>query len=555
MDADSDPDSDPTRPDPPLTPERIKLLMDRGQGGDAQGVGALCEAWLGRLPVEHHLERFWLRSVQFFCAQAADTGLDQEVIVEDMVEAAERSGRPTALAAALACRAILAATRGRHAQANPDLARAVVLLSGTAASTVQGLPDRHLRRVAHNTLALAFNRQGFHDDAAGWLRTLRQLIRSDGDSARFGTSIVTFNEAWIHVASAIERDLGEFRTPEQARTSYRTAARLFVQAEEEAALEPGTSPVIGPGGALAEVAALLAGNPPGADEQVATAADTLVRPDHRALQDLALAHHHAILGDTARAEELLDRAAGVLPPDHSFRSIAARIQWERIRLAALRSPDTEETAYSGMVELLLAERRSEYRTRRAAYEERLQQEQDRVVLVAERAAAELDPLTGLLSRRNLDGRLTTALSVVDESRSAVLVFIDLDEFKRVNDRRSHLVGDLTLRLLGDALRQLLHGPDFAARYGGDEFVLVLFDRSAEDIRDELTTLQRQFLHDTAAHPDIGMPVTFTAGALLFDRTATPHDLLHRADLAMIAGKRAGPGLITIVRDGARTDRR
>lgn len=534
--------------DLPLSAGEIKRLLDAGQAGDAVRVVEYCEARLARLRPDEHLERFWLRYTEFFCSQGAGTGLDQGVVVEDLVATAERWESVPARATALACRAMLAATRGRYAEANPDLGRAVVLLSDVDGPSADEWPGRHLWRMGCNTLAIALNRQGFYDQAAHWLHVTRTFIHDHGVSAEFGMSVITFNEAWIHLAAAIERDLGELGAPEGARASYLEAAQLFRQSEVEATHEPGRSPVIGPGRTLAAVAATLADDATTVGDLVELT-DEPLRPDHRALKALALAHRHAALGEVGRATELLDGALASLPADHSYRSIAARIQWEKIRIAGATSTDAQASALHGMVDILLGERRAEYRTRRAAFEERLQQELDRAALIAERAAAELDPLTGLLSRRTLEARLSSALSCLGEGHSAFLVFIDLDEFKLVNDRRSHLAGDLTLRHLGETLRSRLRGADFAARYGGDEFILVLFDRLLVDIRAELTLLQQEFVEITATHPDIGTPVTFTAGALPLDPTATPHELLHRADLAMIAGKRAGRGHITTFLEG------
>lgn len=531
--------------DPYLSVERIKRLMDAGQAGDHDRVIELCESKLDQLLPQEHSERFWLRYIEFFCAQGAETGLDQTRIVEDMTIAADRSELVTARVTARACRAILASTRGRYAQANPDLCTAVVLLSDAQALVSRSWPDQHPWRVACNTLALAFNRQGFHDRAAHWLGVLRQLIR-EHDSL-FGTAIVTFNEAWIHLATALDRDLGEVHTPERARASYRMAARLFEEAELEAGQEAGPTPVAGPGRALAAVASILGGDEPTPDEVEDVGAEPgLLRPDHRALQSLALARVHTVQGDDAGADLLLDQALSSLPPDHSFRSIATRIQWEKVRIAAAATTaDKHASAYRGMVQILIGDRRSEQRTRRAAYEELLQQERDRSVMLAERAAAELDPVTGLLARRHLEERLSVAMTRLGNGRMAYLIFVDLDNFKLVNDLRSHAAGDLSLQYLGDTLRRHLQEGDFAARYGGDEFVVVMFGRTAEQVTAELTRINQELVSITSTHPDIRTPVTLTAGAIPLEQSASPRELLHRADLAMIAGKRAGRNRITV----------
>jgi len=91
-----------------------------------------------------------------------------------------------------------------------------------------------------------------------------------------------------------------------------------------------------------------------------------------------------------------------------------------------------------------------------------------------------DSLTGLLNRREMERRLQTALqsAVIDRSSLAV-VMIDLDDFKQINDRFGHNAGDDFLRHVASAMRRALRAGDLIARYGGDEF-LVLLERTSEE---------------------------------------------------------------------------
>jgi diguanylate cyclase (GGDEF)-like protein/PAS domain S-box-containing protein len=91
-----------------------------------------------------------------------------------------------------------------------------------------------------------------------------------------------------------------------------------------------------------------------------------------------------------------------------------------------------------------------------------------------------DSLTGLLNRREMERRLQTALenAVIDRSTFAV-VMIDLDDFKAVNDRFGHGAGDDFLRHIGTSLREAVRAGDLIARFGGDEF-LVLLERTSEE---------------------------------------------------------------------------
>lgn len=85
-----------------------------------------------------------------------------------------------------------------------------------------------------------------------------------------------------------------------------------------------------------------------------------------------------------------------------------------------------------------------------------------------------DPLTGLPNRLSLAEALETAVKAADATGSAVLVgLLDLDDFKAVNDTWGHAAGDEVLRTVAERLRRLVREEDYIARFGGDEFVLVL----------------------------------------------------------------------------------
>src|SRR4029434_3818363 len=90
-----------------------------------------------------------------------------------------------------------------------------------------------------------------------------------------------------------------------------------------------------------------------------------------------------------------------------------------------------------------------------------------------------DPLTGLANRRAIEPIVQGALAELRiGGRPCALALLDIDQFKTINDRHTHVVGDGVLRSLGEVLRAALRGVDFAARIGGDE-IMILFSGTTE----------------------------------------------------------------------------
>ncbi|WP_369056443.1 diguanylate cyclase [Kineococcus terrestris] len=154
---------------------------------------------------------------------------------------------------------------------------------------------------------------------------------------------------------------------------------------------------------------------------------------------------------------------------------------------------------------------------------------------AARASRELrtDPLTGLGNRRELQ-RLRERAAAPAAGDAAAVLFVDVDDFKAVNDTFSHAVGDAVLRRLADVVRGACRGADVPLRYGGDEFVVVLADPAGAGpaARRVLEAVRRLAWDEVAP----GLRVRVSVGS------ATRGDLaaaLAAADAAMLAAKRSG----------------
>ena len=149
----------------------------------------------------------------------------------------------------------------------------------------------------------------------------------------------------------------------------------------------------------------------------------------------------------------------------------------------------------------------------------------------ERAAAvreltDRDPLTGVLTRGAFESR---ARQRAEKRNSAVLVLLDLDHFKDINDTRGHAAGDHVLASTGALLRRSLRQTDIVARYGGEEFALLL-----EDVTVPTTVaLCERLLADLSA----AVEVTFSAGVAPLDGSF--EEAFRHADAALYEAKRRG----------------
>lgn len=154
-------------------------------------------------------------------------------------------------------------------------------------------------------------------------------------------------------------------------------------------------------------------------------------------------------------------------------------------------------------------------------------------------ASEHDPLTGLLNRRGFLRRAEVERRRASRTGAPMTIaFIDLDDFKALNDVYGHQAGDRVLAVLGEVLargREM----DLAARLGGDEFVLLMPETTKADAASAIERLRANVAAELLRE---GLPVSFTCGLATF--TATPlgvTQLLHEADRQMYSEKRAKKG--------------
>lgn len=276
----------------------------------------------------------------------------------------------------------------------------------------------------------------------------------------------------------------------------------------------------------------------GAVEQALTLADSLVVPlrDNGHEHEARLAHlaYGIALRCTGRLREARREflAADELAPLSPQRLI---FQYELALLAAAEQPGDSTGA------LLNAVRAHARHLWRLRLERRsmLQQARRRVDLEATRASADRDAaqdaLTGLGNRRQFDRQLD---QIGDSAGSAVLLLVDIDRFKGINDHFSHIVGDRVLREIAAILRAHCRPEDVAVRLGGDEFALFLRTdlpaaaRIGERIRDVVTARDWNQVA-------FGLRVTLSIGVAALGNGMDGRQLYDLADRNLYVAKRSG----------------
>jgi diguanylate cyclase (GGDEF)-like protein len=159
--------------------------------------------------------------------------------------------------------------------------------------------------------------------------------------------------------------------------------------------------------------------------------------------------------------------------------------------------------------------------------------------------ARTDEVTHIANRRAFEEAADRELERARrQGRPVTLAYLDVDDFKRLNDRYGHAAGDEVLERVGEALRCGTRRIDTAARLGGDEFGLILPDTSEAAARALLERLRTAV--GAAAAAGRGGPVTLSIGAVTFEAApGSVPEMVARADAAMYAAKRAGKGWIRI----------
>ena len=233
--------------------------------------------------------------------------------------------------------------------------------------------------------------------------------------------------------------------------------------------------------------------------------------DHAGRFELATVQHaHAIEG----AATLEDLAGVVKALLHDTRSVQAAVGRSQQRLLA-------DQASAGALESRVRELEGELR--------RLSEE------------VSTDALTQVANRRGLDQAFEIERARCEREAAALLAvgLIDIDNFKKLNDSLGHAAGDTALKTLAAAVRERLRPVDHLARFGGEEFVVLLPGLAVVEAQQVMTRLQRSLSEALFLHEGREVFVTFSGGVTAWRPGESLQAALERADAALYDAKRSG----------------
>lgn len=159
-----------------------------------------------------------------------------------------------------------------------------------------------------------------------------------------------------------------------------------------------------------------------------------------------------------------------------------------------------------------------------------------------------DHLTGLLDRTSFLEKLKFTLSkTLHEDHLTAIIFLDLDDFKAINDQYGHSTGDEVISIIGRRISASIRAQDLACRWGGDEFVLVLQAITSKDLVSQLANRLLAAISQALqleSHESLQLMLSASAGIAILDgMNLNSIDLIERADKAMYLAKKAGKNCV------------
>lgn len=159
-----------------------------------------------------------------------------------------------------------------------------------------------------------------------------------------------------------------------------------------------------------------------------------------------------------------------------------------------------------------------------------------------------DSLTGLPNRAMFESVITKHLSKNETINPFMIAYIDIDNFKNINDTMGHQVGDAFLIYFGGCLKAVVKAPDFVARLGGDEFAILYYDISKEGLIKEIESLIKR-ISRTWSIQNHQFYISMSVGVVIYPEDGDDSTkLLKNADIAMYAAKREGKNRVLFYKE-------
>ncbi|MFI6304629.1 diguanylate cyclase domain-containing protein [Amycolatopsis thailandensis] len=425
-----------------------------------------------------------------------------------------------------------------------EIARALAILDDSAVPDRQ-VGRRNWDRMLSTTLVdcwLVLNQLGVYEAAEEAIARAAQAIRDSASPHEIALQLINRVKMLLGWGLRLER----IERYDEGADKFRTAASMAQAAEgpftESLFPRKANLPAIDQVGVLAAAAALASPDSSHVERLSSLLNPELVFPHEREIIAIALAR---CLDNDGRREDALQVLKEVREDNEEGSLPSMRLNLARELARLDTTPDYASGASQSLIDyatILETEmwslRESQIATLNARREhERLSAEHGAITQQALQ-----DPLTGLPNRRALDEKLRSLASSADAQPLAVAL-VDLDGFKDVNDKQSHAEGDNVLRVIASTLRDALRGDDVVARYGGDEFIVLLPGAPASAAKQALG----RSVNAVASLPHhLSHGVTLSVGLVSLRPQERAEQVLARADAAMYQAKRGGGNQVSSV---------
>ncbi len=440
-----------------------------------RGLDGLLAHARARGPSELVVELLRLSLLQRLLEERPEDAGESAALLAAFTELAELDGGADRLAEAAVLRAHTVAVHDHDDTALADAAAALAVLADVTGPPPGRDPAHWSSRMARtlNGLLVVLLRLGTHE-LADEVST-RAVAAAGGALDPVDRLVHQLNRVRLQLSWALRLERGGREAAAAARfvsaaQIAHTGARLWNEVRDS-----GVAAVLPPVEHCTVIGAAYALHRPGPAHlpRLAALSRITVVLDDRILLAIAAARCHLAAHRPADAFARLDLLRAELDAaGRPVTGLALALHRELARVEAMGGAGTAAPAVTGYAAALEEELWALRQARLLALRSHAEHQRLSRAHGAVAAQALQDPLTGLPNRRALDRRLAEELGTPG-SQPCSVALIDLDRFKDVNDARSHAVGDRVLQVVASTLRAALRAPDLVARYGGDEFVVVL----------------------------------------------------------------------------------